>query len=526
MPQKQAPDTLPFDSDQLEDANSSHAQPVAQGASSGGFSLGENIGPKGAFNFAKGAAKSIAGIGKGLLTSPGETISNLTGISSMKDLLPSYRTVSGIPIPVPNAEGLHRQTDQLNQIGTGLIQHPAETLGQIGGPALLTAGILKAPEMMKSAKASLYPQSISFTPNEVSANAMGKSLGLPEDQMASFRQSAAEELPTIKHHIDTNQLKIGGTGDLAKAAKATFQPVRDFWTQKMLLPSSESVGKISLKGIPTELGEGEGKYASLQDLDERISTINKELKREVDARKAGKTVKPSDEDLEGERRALTNILYENVGKATGNTPEAVKAFRERYGRLGDISTATERGLNRDLVKEGAAIRGGSVPAMSNPGIMTRAANLVLGGPEIRGNRAVIRALSKVQGRETPFPTIAPPEVNSPTRLSLWNGIEPERPAGPILLSPTEELQNRSARLASRKSDLDVERGRQQENLASHGNNASTALMTAPERESALPLENAESRTSRLQQKRQALLEQEEKKSAKMRSNLASHGRNK
>lgn len=85
-------------------------------------------------NFGRGALRGAAT----LIRHPYDTLIG-SGIDQMRDFMPSYTTVGGVPIPIPNLPGTQNQMEQAKQA----MEHPEYTAGQIAGQLAVTHGIAK-----------------------------------------------------------------------------------------------------------------------------------------------------------------------------------------------------------------------------------------------------------------------------------------------------------------------------------------------------------------------------------------------
>lgn len=367
--------------------------------SASGFSLEENIGPKGALSFAKGGLSGL----KDLITHSGQALESMFQAPAMGSGGIGMNLASPIRESERNKLVTDVQQEQSQPLAEGLRTHPATTLGELLVPMAATAGLAKGLHALPGLPEKIFPRS-TLSPSEAGASALGKALAVDKPQMGQFRAAAEPEAINVLNYSKLNDLPIKGTADFVKAARAAANNVQDFYSKNMLEPAVKS-GKVSVRGIPTELGEGEGQYTSLRDIDKRLTQINDELRKPVADRAGGKRV-PTDPNLQAEHDALANVLYENVAKAVGSTPEEVKAMRQRYGRLHTIAGAAEQSYNADLAAEGRGARGGGagIPG-TKAGMLEKLSDLALGGREIRGNRQLLKALPKIAGEPTPFPQL-------------------------------------------------------------------------------------------------------------------------
>jgi len=82
----------------------------------------------------------LRGAGAGIVNMVEHPIDTLKGaIQPLMDAMPSYTNVGGIPMPVPNAEGLQHGVQQTQAIQ----EHPYYAAGEVAGPALVTGGLAK-----------------------------------------------------------------------------------------------------------------------------------------------------------------------------------------------------------------------------------------------------------------------------------------------------------------------------------------------------------------------------------------------
>jgi hypothetical protein len=191
------------------------------------------------------------------------------------------------------------------------------------------------------------------------------------------------------------------------------------------VPVPPSYSGVGTKGL--QIGETPNKtpdMASLGDINKRIDVISSELKSNFRKPLASQTsaANVSDADLVAEKSALVDILQSHLAAKTGLSPEDIAAVRQQAGKLRTIADESSLSANRDTTGAGKQAMGTTTSAVgTKAGIVDRGLQIVQGGPEIIGNREILRALQKVQPQSLnlPQPTstgVAPPNapVTAPT----------------------------------------------------------------------------------------------------------------
>src|SRR6202021_439516 len=154
---------------------------------------------------------------------------------------------------------------------------------------------------------------------------------------SSFIKAAPQEVPNILAHAKETGNPLNTQLEFSKAAQGNAGNVRDFYEKQILNPNDRAVS------VPASYGgtkiNGEGNYANLSDIDERVVQINKELSGafkkgsadDVRSSLASKTA------LQNEASTLTHLLHKELAKSTGLDPLDIANIRQRVGRSYELA---------------------------------------------------------------------------------------------------------------------------------------------------------------------------------------------
>jgi hypothetical protein len=321
--------------------------------------------------------------------------------------------VSAVPVIGPaldRAEGQYADKDYAGEMGT-----LTGTVGAVGAPKVIKSAVEAAPVAARAAgrfsgaaKDRLYPQPNAIPANEMAARNLAKALVVPTQAMPNFVGAATDEAGTVLDHAKRNNIPINSTLDFAKAAKGASDEVRGFYSDKVLKPHADRA--VSVEGTDYR-GKNirDGQRATLGDINDRIDAINQELNPNYRKALPSQTnaANVSDADLLAEKRALTNVLHQQLGQMNGIDPQAVADLRVRAGKLKTIADEAGLSANTDTTAAGKAARGRSDIPTGKMGIIERGVQAVQGGPEVIGNRQLKSALQDIEPKSTPMPDLKP-----------------------------------------------------------------------------------------------------------------------
>ena len=278
-------------------------------------------------------------------------------------------------------------------------------------------------------------------PTEMAARKLSQAV-LPATKDASnFIKAAPLEVPNILESAKQAGNPLRTQLEFSKAAQSHANNIRDFYKNQILGPNDKMV-KTSGTGFGRQQGEGPDTYASLSDIDKRITALNKQLDAPSlnadDARRA----LASKGDLEREAGGLRKILHDNLSQATGMTPEQVADVRQRAGRSYELANDTNAAVTGRMQAEGKTDLGPIHLSQIPSQLLER----LRGGPTAIADRQFQRAIKNYPGEAQPLPEINPPQMAAPStqRAPIWAGMSAE--GHPNVAPQTPDIEGARAKL--------------------------------------------------------------------------------
>jgi hypothetical protein len=302
----------------------------------------------------------------------------------------------------------------LGQVGTGAI------VGEVAGPVVGTVAknaakvVPNLPEALSQAKQGFtratYPKNVAIPAQEAAAQNLVKAL-VPDDAAIPNIKSAAAVVPDAIAAAEKNGTPINGKLDLAKTLRDRAAEVQGHYDDAILKPNAGDLNKVpdNYNGDTTTQGR-----ASLKQINDRVDTINSELKSNFRKKLASQTTEAnaSDADLISEKQGLTSILHDRLAILTGLQPEDIANLRQNAGKLRSLAQEVGASANRDTKIAGVRQTSGGTMSMRNP--VEGIADKLSGGQEVIGNRVIKQALEQFPAQETPLPQPQAPGPNIPT----------------------------------------------------------------------------------------------------------------
>ena len=267
----------------------------------------------------------------------------------------------------------------------------------------------------------------------------------------NFIQAAAQEIPNILEYAKNTNNPLNTQLELAEAAKGHAQAITDFKNNQLMGDLANKYVDTSGTGFGSQVGEGPRTQATLGDIDQRITAINKQLDMPKLNADDMRRALASKDDLQAEASRLRDILHQSLADARGITPEQVADIRQRAGRswelANDIDAATTRRVLQQGVDQQAPQSIGKIPE--------QAIHSQIGGRMGIADRAMQKALQPfrdVQANSLPtLSTAAPPAPIAPrVSLSEAAGIPHTAPSMPNPV-PATHLQAIEQLLNEKKS---------------------------------------------------------------------------
>jgi len=443
MPKTKAPDTLPADfagwdkppdQETAPPAADTQKQPGEPGAisraiSSFGSALGAPPmlsdyieGPK---HLLEHPIDSISMLGKSMLQSNSDTARQ--GYSELKSgkIIPGLADMlySGIPLIGPSLSKAGHQLesgDYAGGIGTTL----GVAAPMLGGKILPAGSAAEAGTGGEASSLGNLPKKMA---PEVSAREMTKAINPAVNEWPNFMKGTQAEAGNIIDYAKRNNINLKTQLDWAKAARGAADEANNHFKTQVLGPISKETASVAGTGYQ---GKGAGQAsASLADINQRITDINDELRSAYNKRESGqtRTALAGEPELKAEKKALTDVLHNEIAKRTGLTPEQVANLRQRIGRQYSIADQTEAAVNQRESSEGKSIEGRRDIPLNKSGMVKSIVDYARGGSTGIADRRFSRIIPKMMSSSEPLPDMSGAmlrqrmdEVNAPTkRTPLW-----------------------------------------------------------------------------------------------------------
>jgi hypothetical protein len=246
------------------------------------------------------------------------------------------------------------------------------------------------------------PSPLVVSQSEVAARNLSAAVLPASKDATNFIQAAQQEVPNILDYAKRTGNPLNTQLEFSKAAQGYAQEVRGFYENDLLGPVQNKLVRTSGTGFGSRMGEGQDTYATLGEIDKRVTAINQQLDAPAmnadDARRA----LASKQGLQDEAAGLRNILHQNLSDASGLTPDQVADIRQRVGRSYELANDTNAAVTQRM--QSAAKAEAAPLDWRSPG---KALQDQVGGPVGIADRAFQRAIARFPGQSTPLPTVNP-----------------------------------------------------------------------------------------------------------------------
>jgi len=304
-------------------------------------------------------------------------------------------------------------------------KHPVQNLLQNVESAAGTAGAMGLPEAIDTGMGSVSngvqmaknwmrpPTSPSVVPrNEFAARQLSAAVLPAGKDAANFINAAKEEVPNILDYAKQTGNPLNTQLEFSKAAQGYAQQVRGVYENNVLGPSANKLVRTTGTGYGQRMGEGPDTYATLGDIDKRITALNTQLDAPTlnadDARRALATKS----ELKAEAAGLRDILHKNLSETTGLTPDQIANLRQRVGRSYELANDTDAAVTARMQSVGKA----DLKPVKFSELPSQAYQYVQGGPVPIADRAFQRAIKNFPGQSQPLPAIQPPAPQGSSRI--------------------------------------------------------------------------------------------------------------
>ena len=368
---------------------------------------------------------------------------------------PPVQAYTAIRDAIKHYQGQPNATDQEAQHPAQTVENAIGTAGALGGPELAGEGVGAVRSYLRPTPSpSIVPRT------EMAARNLAAAV-LPAGKDApNFIQAAQQEVPNILDYAKRTGNPLNTQLEFSKAAQGYAQEVRGVYENGILGPNANNAVKTTGTGFGARSGEGPDTYATLGDIDKRVTAINQQLDAPAmnadDARRA----LASKTDLQTEASKLRDILHQNLSQATGIEPEDIANIRQRVGRSYELANDVNAAVTQRMQAQGKA----EMAPISLHQIPGRAIQVVQGGMVPVADRAFQRAIANFPGQPQGLPTPTPPAPipQMPLRPSLAQKAGIQVQPNPLTAVPMD-ADTASAQVAQMN-----------QGLAARGNSAQAA----------------------------------------------------
>jgi len=350
-------------------------------------------------------------------------ISLANGISTIPAaLLNPSRTIDALAHPIDTAQ---QATEQMK--GVPAYEAIPYLLGGAVGGGALEEGVRVPLKPVFRDVAERYGSgyySPVIPPELQQANKIAKSIRPPGGIPLGFEEDLASELPKVKAFAGETGNPLHSQWEAAQAAKALAQKGLEHERTNLLGPFENDL--ISTRGTGYQgPASGEGNYASLGQINKRISDINDEIREAKRAKTVGQQLSRENNiaDLEAEGKNLRELYLKELGKRTGLEPEEIGNFRQSYGKQFSIADTIDAARRARSGEVAATAERGSPTPISTPNVLQHAFDKLRGGQDYIANAKFRKYIKPIEGRPQLFPAPKPLEkVPTGRRSPVWADI--------------------------------------------------------------------------------------------------------
>ena len=275
----------------------------------------------------------------------------------------------------------------------------------------------------------------------------------------NFINAAAQEIPNILEYAKKTNNPLNTQLELAEAAKGHAQAITDFKNNQLMGELANKYVDTSGTGFGSQVGEGPRTQATLGDIDQRITAINKQLDMPKLNADDMRRALASKAELQAEASRLRDILHQSLSDARGITPEQVADVRQRAGRSWELANDIDAAATRRLLQQGVDQQA----PQSIGKIPEQAVHSQIGGREGIADRAMQKALQPFRDMQaSALPTLSTPPGVPPVapRVSMAQaaGIQPGNPPSQVVqIDPASQLQAMRDAMTQRSASVQASR---------------------------------------------------------------------
>ena len=359
--------------------------------------------------------------------------------------------------------GVMRAAKGASEVPQGKVWEGVKDVVGGGMEAMTMPSMFIAPE--RSAASKVAPVEV-----KAAAKILTDAVNPLPKQMAGFEKALGEQLEKVITYAQSKGLNISSPEELSRAMKETGDWIRGHYYEKILGPVKDRVTSIAgtVKGYGGETAASPSS-ATLGQLDSRLSQINAELNpKYAKGGIAGQAAVKSAAELNAEAATIRKVLYQELAKATGLTPDVIADTRKAFGSLDSLAEQAGSAASKTRYAGNVAAR---QPVTVNPFgasgkqfVLDKAISAVRGNPIAKAMR---NAISKVESSPYRLPEANPIAEAAKIRTPLRGTSQPlgevatpsakELAAGPKKVDArrmANEVARKKAELEKAQAELD------------------------------------------------------------------------
>ena len=253
------------------------------------------------------------------------------------------------------------------------------------------------------------------------ARALTDAVNPHAQSMETYEATLNDQMPRVVDYAKRNGIEIKSRASLGKALSGAGDEAYHDYYEQYIEPNKDV--PVSTSTIPGYQGVtvGEGHTATIQALENRLSTINATLypkfqKGGVSAEAAISAEAAA--SLNSEAAAIRQTMNQTIGRKLGIDPGEIAKLRSTFGSLRDAADKTTRAINEERFGKNLERRGMDVPGDKAGAVRWAVKKITAKNPD----KTVASTMQRLNV-ETPKPaTTALPEQGAPfPRKPSWQG---------------------------------------------------------------------------------------------------------
>lgn len=341
----------------------------------------------------------------------------------------------GGKVDVPSENPISQQAEGVAQdYKQGGLRYAAPKLaGQVLGGAIvgrLAGELPSVPDVAVgaadtiAAKASrLRPKSSPaiVTPEEVQAQKIAQSILPPGGIKPELVKSIQAEAPAVVEYAQRTGNPLNTQAEGLKAAQGVAQEGLQHFNDEVIRPFADDrvvLGQGKAYQGFTGPKEGDLQTATLGEVADQITALNKKVNLAKASNSGEALMMLEKSGIQDQLAHLRSILYDNLSKKSGISPEDLQTLREGYGGQFTMADGLESAQNARLTRTGQISQGQQSISIKPPSVLElpgRAYQFLRGGEQAVADRQFSNAIKQVQPQSPlrPMPNIPEPVSANP-----------------------------------------------------------------------------------------------------------------